>query len=509
MLELLDDSVDMVVQESWEKPIPFDALETPDLSASFLPSWLGEFANAVSENTQTPPALAVMLGLATVATCLQRRFVVSPFGDDYVEPLALWTATILPPAARKTAVMNLMTKPLVEWERKKSIELKEEIAENETLRMVNGKTIDRLQQEASRCSDHDERKMLLNEINELKLNTPEELYPPRLWTGDVTPERLQNLLAEHGERMAVLSDEGGIFEIMSGLYSDGRSNLDVFLKGHAGSSVAADRGSRKAYLQSPALTFGLAIQPEVARQLSQGPKKNFRGNGTLARFLYAIPKNNIGSRIISNRKSISEEIKEAYDSGIFNLLDIVDKMYREESESQTLMLTDEARDSWISFSQFIENQQGEGQVFEAIQDWTGKLPGAALRISGLLHIVEHGMEAQSINRAEMDNALDFCELLIEHARAFFESIASDEVTADAKYLLKWLSKQNQSFFKRRDCQQALRGRFRRVDRRTKALELLTERNYLIGPEKLKTKKPTIIYKINPVIKETINELAEF
>ena len=96
----------------------------------------------------------------------------------------------------------------------------------------------------------------------------------------------------------------------------------------------------------------------------------------------------------------------------------MDKMYREQSESQVLVLSDEARDSWISYSQFIENQQGEGQVFETIQDWTGKLPGAALRISGLLHIVEHGIEVQAINRQTIDKVLDFCELLIEHARAF-------------------------------------------------------------------------------------------
>ena len=123
--------------------------------------------------------------------------------------------------------------------------------------MVNAKTIDRLQNEASKCSNHDEQKMLLHQINELKLNTPEEIYPPRLWTGDVTPERLQNLLAEHGERMSVLSDEGGIFEIMSGLYNNGQANIDVFLKGHAGSSVRVDRGGRRIIKKYPSLSFGL------------------------------------------------------------------------------------------------------------------------------------------------------------------------------------------------------------------------------------------------------------
>ena len=56
--------------------------------------------------------------------------------------------------------------------------------------------------------------------------------------------------------MAVLSDEGGIYEVMSGLYSDGRANIDVFLKSHAGSPVRVDRGTRTAHLNHPLSSFG-------------------------------------------------------------------------------------------------------------------------------------------------------------------------------------------------------------------------------------------------------------
>ena len=489
------------LHHGWESPIPFDQIETPEIQTSSLPSWLGDYARAVSENTQTPPGMAVMIGLAAIATCVQKRFVVSPYGDDYVEPLSIWTATILPPATRKTAVLNAMTAPLSEWEYEKAIEMKEEISENETVRMVNAKTIDRLQNEASKCSNHDERKMLLNQINELKLNTPREIYPPRLWTGDVTPERLQNLLAEHGEKMSVLSDEGGIFEVMAGLYSNGMANVDVFLKGHAGSSVRVDRGNREAHLNSPALSFGLTVQPEVASQLSQGNKKHFRGNGTLARFLYALPKNNVGERDITQRQPIPEPIKKSYHAGIFHLLDLLDKMYKDEGKPQILTLGHEARESWLRFAQYIELNQGEGKEFESIQDWTGKLPGASLRIAGLCHVVEHGDTSLIVSQETMERSLDLCEKLIIHAQATFELLGGDQVYADARYVLKWVIEQPEADFKRSDCQQALRGRFRRVDRLIKALEVLSERNYISPPEKLATKKPTVIHHINPRISE--------
>ena len=60
--------------------------------------------------------------------------------------------------------------------------------------------------------------------------------------------------------------------------------------------------------------------------------------------------------------------------------------------------------------------------------------------------------------------------------------------------------QETTFFKRSDCQQTLRGRFRRVSRLIRALEMLTERNFISAPKKISTQKPTIIYEINPKLK---------
>ena len=94
-----------------------------------------------------------------------------------------------------------------------------------------------------------------------------------------------------------------------------------------------------------------------------------------------------------------------------------------------------------------------------------------------------------------------CEKLITHAQGVFELMGGDQVYADARYVLKWVIEQPEADFKRSDCQQALRGRFRRVDRLIKALEVLSERNYISPPEKLTTKKPTVIHHINPRISE--------
>lgn len=484
----------------WEEPILLSETQTPEVPASTLPSWLGEYVEAVSKSTQTPSGMAVMMGLSNVAACVQKRFEVCPFGDSYTEPLNLWTATALPPASKKTAVTSLLTDPLSEWEREQTNRLKSKISEIETARAVNQKRCQQLETTAAKTEDPQERAMLVQEIAQIKQETPEEIRSPRLWTGDVTPERLQNLLAEHGERMSLLSDEGGIFEVLSGLYSDGKVNMDVFLQGHAGKSVRVDRGNRTVYLNKPALTFGLTVQPEIIRELSRGDKKRFRGNGTLARFLYCLPKSNIGQRDVTQRISIPEKLRDKYQAEIKNLLDIPPSLDENGLEQpRLLLLDDEALRSWLAFSQYIESNQGEGKEFEPIQDWTGKLPGASLRIAGICHLVEFGASKTVINKTTMERTLDLAELLIKHAQAAFETMGDDPSLDDAKTILKWILKERRGSFKQNECHKALRSRFRKVERLLKALSLLADHNIISRPERFETKKPSTVYRVNPAI----------
>src|SRR5581483_2812949 len=82
---------------------------------------------------------------------------------------------------------------------------------------------------------------------------------PRKLVSDCTPEKLATLLAKYGGSLAILDDEGVVFEILGGRYSR-EPNLEVFLKAHAGSRLIVDRGTRTEIVERPALTQGLAVQ---------------------------------------------------------------------------------------------------------------------------------------------------------------------------------------------------------------------------------------------------------
>lgn len=479
----------------WPDPMLPGSIRVPDLPAALLPGWVGDMARAVANSAQTPQGMGTMLALGVLATCLQRQFEVAPFGenDDYVEPLALWVLVAMQSGSRKTAVINALTGPLLRWEKLERDRRRRDIAQVNAARAVAKKRIEKLVKDAANADSDEARERLRAEIAREEEDMPAEIWPPKLFTGDTTAETCQGLLVKQGERMAVLTDEAGIFLVMAGLYSGGNASLDVFLQGHAGSPVRVDRADREAYLERPALTFGLALQNGVLADVASG--RRFRDSGLLARFLYAIPESNVGKRDVRRRVSIPEAVRQAWEAGIFGLLEgrplVPDK-------PKVLPFTDPAREAWLDFAEEIEAGQGEGGKFESILDWTGKLPGAAARIAGLLELAEVGLKADSVSQVSVERAVNLCRLLIPHAHEAFGLLGADSVEGDAQAILKWARVNRLASFKRSTCQKAMEGRFRAVDRLMKAAERLVQRDILREfKEPNRGAPPSVWYRVNP------------
>ena len=486
------DAVSMEPPAEWPEPILPGTLRTPTISADVLPSWLGDMAKAVSEATQTPPALAVMCSLSVLATVLQGRFEVEP-QPRYTEPLALWTLGTAPPGARKTAVLYALQAPLLHWEKLHRDRMRPEIARVNSTRAVAKKKIERLLQEAARAKEPSERESIREEIEREETGMPAELYAPRLFSSDVTGERLQALLVEHGGRMAVLSDEAGIFQIMAGMYNGGAANNDVFLQGHAGSAMRVDRAGRFAHIDKPALSFGLLIQPATLADVASSAK--FRNNGLLARFLWAMPVSNVGQRDVRRHVPVPGEVAERYETKLFQLLE---GMGTPDTAPRVLGLCTAARECWLDMAAGIEQEQGEGGRYESISDWTSKLPGAVARIAALFELATSGQAAATVSFESMDRAIQLARLLIPHAQAAFGLLGTDQVDADGVAILKWIRANELPHFTRREAQKAQEGRFRSVDRLQKALDRLEQMDVLQSFDRLnKRAPPTKVFEVNP------------
>lgn len=483
------------IGDNWPEPILPGQIPVPEIPADILPGWVGDMAGAAAESTQTPPAMAVMISMSVLATCLHRRFEVAPFGADadYREPLSLWTLTALPSGTRKTAVINALSAPLVRWEKLERDRLRQEIASNTAARAVGKKRIEKLTKDAVNAENDQDRERLRKLIEDEQLNMPAEIVAPRLYTGDVTPERLQALLVEHAERMAVLSDEAGIFAIMAGLYTGGAANNDVFLQGHAGTPMRVDRADRKAHVDKPALSFGLALQTGVLAEVAS--IRRFRDSGLLARFLYAMPESNVGKRDVRRRWSIPHYIANEYERRIHELLDGRGLVA---SAPRVIGMSEEALECWLGLAEEIERQQGERGALESIADWSSKLPGAAARIAALFELAERGPAADVVGADSTDRAVRLCRLLIPHAQAAFGLLGADATDTDARAIVKWSIESRRLSFSRRECQKAMEGRFRTLSRLEKAIERL-EQSDVARIDKVPNRgaPPTTMIRMNP------------
>jgi hypothetical protein len=456
----------------WTEPIPLDNPQLPPLPNDIFPSWLNCMVEAVAEATETPRELGALTGLGVVAAAVQKKFIaVVPRGHS--EPLNVWANVVLDSGNRKTAVLSRMTEPLLQWEREQAAAIRQEAAEAQSRRATAEARISELRKHAARAKAEDFED-ISRQIMQLESQLPEIPRVPRFWTQDVTPEKLGALMAEQLERMAIISDEGGIFDILAGRYNNGIPNLDLFLQSHAGSPVRVDRGSRSAVVMAnPALTMALTIQPDVLNGLAS--KQEFRGRGLLARCLYMLPVSRLGYRR-GDTAAVPADVASQYERGIRALL-----AFQVTEPPIAIELSPEAYRAWLAFSRTVECELRDGARFEHIRDWAGKLPGAAARIAGLLHCAEYAFSnpgVVTLSAATMEHALQFAAVLSEHALAVFDLMGADAALKAARKVWSWIVRNRKPQFTFRDAHQGLRGSFPRAADLRPAFEVLVERSHI-------------------------------
>ena len=217
---------------AFEPFVPFEppnVFTLPDFPLGNLSAALGNMARAAAENLQVDPAMTAVPGLAAAALCVQGKFIINP-KPGWVEPLNLYATVVARPSERKTPALALMTRPLHAFEKEENRRRAPLVEESNMRQKVLRKTIFHMEENAAKSSKKgavslDEISALHRELSELEL---ESVKPLRLLADDVTPEALASLMAENGGRMGLISDEGGIFDVIAGRYSSGKANLGVF-----------------------------------------------------------------------------------------------------------------------------------------------------------------------------------------------------------------------------------------------------------------------------------------
>lgn len=491
-----------LLDSHWGKIENFKSNDLPEIPANLLPGNYGKFAKALAVATEVSEGLAVFGVLGTVSAAISHRFSVSP-KQGWEESINVYLLAALPPGNNKSSVLKACSKPLVTWQQEQVKKLGPKIKQLISERKTMERLIEKERNLAINNNDNDLRKIDIHEVSEMEAKLEDLPVLPQIFVTDTTPEALVSAVAAQGGRFAILSDEGGIMEVISGLYTGGKANINIILNGIDGGYVRVERKDTSFDL-SPYLTFCLFVQPIVVRNM--GGKKAFKGNGMVERFLYLLPQSKLGYRT-HDTEPVSKTLKDEYNLQIIELLNRYLLVGEGEDERFVLTLDEQSHEAWKLFLNQVEKElRANGKLFP-IAGWGAKISGFALRLAGLIHVMKGKDVDVQIDYETMENALTLATHLKEHALAAFGVMSVDKATEKAKVVLRWIRTNGELSFTRSSCQTALHGQFEDVDELVASLDFLKERNIVKGPENVTTSgkgRPSIIYHVNPALFLNVN-----
>jgi replicative DNA helicase len=467
-------------KQGWDEPIPLDASQKvlPAYPLESLSPWVADFVRAISIQRQVPTDLPAILGLCVVATSVQKAFKIE-VKEGYSEALNLYGLVTLGSGERKSPVFKDMVRPLEEFEKTFAKDKALEIAEIQTRIEIQKNAFEAAKKAAARVKPSEREPLEHDAVGMAKvLSNMSILSLPRILSDDVTPEQIANLMAEQNGRLALMSAEGTVFEIMAGRYSkDGAPNFEVFLKAHSGDQIRVDRrGSPPIFVNEPALTMAITVQPDVTQGLLR--KQGFRGRGLLARWMYSQPRSIVGYRDV-NSPAASQEVRDRYHS---NLTRLLDRAFRgnwpKPPEPKLLRLDTAALDLFNSFSAEVEVQLREHGVLTLLRDWGGKLPGLTARIAGGLHLADlvqhHAPWEKPVPVETLQRAINIGRYLIPHAQAALLQMGDDPNIEGARYIMGWAKSRHMEAVSRRDLWRGVSHQFKNQEELDAALEILEE-----------------------------------
>lgn len=471
---------------------PPDESKKPSFPVEHLPDDIRGMVEEIAESLQVSPDMPASAVLGILSVCLQGKFLVR-IKPDWEENVNLYILVIARPSERKSPVLQNLVYPLYSYTKEQNIIRGPEIQEYRTKKKILEGAIENLTTRAAKKGDV-EYTEIAEKQRELDFLKP--VYPVRLTADDVTTEKLVSLMMENKEVMAIISAEGGIFNMLAGRYND-KVNIDLILKAYTGESLLVDRvGRPPEQLNSPHLTICTMIQPSILREVLGN--REFQDRGFTARFLYSYPRSMVGKGRRFETTPIQKDTREIYEALLFALLKIP-----LEPQPRAVSLSREAYLLLSDWFAWVEDRMNED--FYGLEAWAGKLVGTTARIAALLHCCtcQEQSAEQPVSGKTMQDAIEIAKYFVSHAIYVFEESGETDTPAekDAKYILKRLKSTGEMEISQTDLFNLCDGRMSTREEMQPGLDVLVDRGY-IAIEKIKTKgRPKEKIYLNPEVKK--------
>jgi replicative DNA helicase len=438
---------------TWEDPTPLtgQGAPLPEFPLAALPKWMRDAARGIARFHDTPADVAALAALGVVSVATARRARVNLSGQR--EEVNGYFLAALDSGQRKSGPFAVAaTAPLLNAQQQ-------------------------LQADEDAMAQHDDR-------------TP---FRIRLFTTNATPAALRNLANDNGERIGILSSEGGVFDELAGRYNN-VPDIDLALAGWNGEPYHADRATIDIPpMNRPVLTISLTVQPAVLKDMAVKP--SFKDRGLLARFLYSLPADVVGKRR-NERVPIPKDVHETYLANMTQLLVSLAPL----TDGLEWSVSEAAYKLFHDYEAQLEPKLARGAVYggdDGMREWASKLMGQTLKLAGLLHAASDPSTVISrsrIGEETMRAALRLAEYFLAHAEATFGLMRTDQRTENAREILAWVQRidwstkpwsDHRGGVTRREVCKYVRAVYGDLDGALNALRLLEKHGYLRVTEGLR------------------------
>lgn len=432
-----------------EPPDPLGGVELPQPAPidvdTTMPPVLAAQAKSIATFLQLPVEGPALMGISVLSTASLGRYVIRDSRSDWTQPPIIRTLTLLRAGERKSEAVRRMAWPIEAAERERWRAHEEAMKEAETTREKLELAVDDVRSKLKRDSSN---KTLLAELDGLRVQLAElpdpSANPPQLTISDSTPEALVQALVDNRECLGMLLAEDTLFQQIAGMYS-GTPNLGIYLSSYDEEKYIVNRvGKGVRVLWNPALTIGMLVQPHVVENAAKIP--GARSSGLLGRWIFSVPKSLMGERDIITQAP-DADTDAAWGEAVARLL----AMPMRPETVPVLLLSGAAHQMLTDFRAWLEPTQKEivGR-YAHMTDWTGKVAGTVLRLSGLYHLAS-GHSVDDLVSAEcMTWAINLGRWACGQAEYVHRFWRSGDSNPGVEWILKWLRTRDTNTFTRRE-----------------------------------------------------------
>jgi hypothetical protein len=363
----------------------------PPFPVHLLSPRVRAMAEAVAALTTTGSNLPAAVAASIMNACICGSVrVMHRSHPELVTPTGTFHITVGVSGSGKSMAGKLLMGPIYEYERRAKERFKKEVRPRlEAKRVEVDAEIKYLSNEASKNPEDKSRSGRLTVLFERKQAIEDALHSPQYVVEDITVQALSRLLFHSDGRILLMSTDAREFIAnLLGRYNNGNPDDSAILKGFSAEPIKFIRKGANGQLETidiprTAMSMQLLVQPDKATEMAEC--KGLQESGLLQRMLFVWTDNRPGRSLLS--KSIPPEVKEAYESLVYELMDA----YYVFPGEIIFYLSDEAWQELQAYRDKTELAAGDG----AHPSWTFHARDAEMvtRLAAGMHAGDHGSAA--------------------------------------------------------------------------------------------------------------------